>query len=363
VEARTRKRALVGGAAALGAGLLVVLGWWFVRAPRPRPKLGPPLGAAMGALVQAMAEAAPGWRAPALCMEADADAPAAPVRLGDAAQQHATLGVVADARGADEATLARARAAARRFAEAHVDVVLSLGGQGQTRAELESILGALAGPDWLLVALPGDREAIDAHREAVAALAKRGLRVVDGSALGFIVVGGVAVGLVPGAPARDDGYAHGLIAGADGCARTPHQLVALEQRLAAEPGPHVLAAYRPPRQRGLAATDLALGGVHVGEPALAELAAHVGAVAFVHAGVEETGGRAAGTTWTSTSTAVSTMMWRDRLAVSVGPMEALPHPSWSKKIRDLDAIVVEIDHMRARVRAVRTAARNPGTLQ
>ncbi len=376
----TRKRALGVGAGVVGAALLALIGWCVARTPAQKARLGPQAGAVAGAAVALALVDAPGWRVPARCTEPSEDAaPAgAPVRVGartftfgadgklqggDAARQRVLIGVVADARGADVATLARVRAAAASFAAAHVDVVVSLGGLGSTRAEIEPLLAALASDGWLLVALPGDREAVAAHRETVAALAAHGAHVVDGSALGLLVVDGVTIGLLPGAPAGPGGHAHGLVAGADGCARAGEDLAALERRVAAEPGPHVLAAHQAPRQRGLEATDVALGGVHVGEVGLADLATHVGAVAFVHAGLDETGGRVTGSSWGSTSRAVSTMMWSDHLAVSVGPLEALPHPTWSRSVRDLGAVVVEIDHMRARVRPVRVAARNPGTLQ
>jgi len=377
-----QQRVLVGAAGSVGIVLLALLGWCVARRSKGVPAAAGAAGETIaGALARVLAEA-PTWRVPAHCMEADEDAAEAPAQApivvgarsyvldgvnlvgGDATRRRAIIGVAADARGADAATLAGARTAAASFAGAHVDVVVSLGGLGTTRAEIEPVLAALAGGGaWLLVALPGDREAIAAHREAVAALAAKGVKIVDGSALGVLIVDGVALGLVPGAPAGASERAHGLVAGADGCARTRMDLEALSTRLAAAPGPHLVLAHRAPRQRGLAATDLALGGVHVGEVALADLAAHVGTVAFVHADLDETGGRVARLGANGTSIVVSAMMWSDRLSVAVGPLEALPHPAWPGARGDLGASVVEIDHMRARVRAVRATQRNPGTLQ
>jgi hypothetical protein len=125
----------------------------------------------------------------------------------------------------------------------------------------------------------------------------------------------------------------------------------------------VVLAHQPPRQRGLEATDLALGGVHVGEPALADLAARSAAVAFVHAGLDDTAGQVAGATWEDRSRALRTLTWSDRLVVAAGPLEALPHERGVPRSADSCAIVVEIDHMRARVRRLAPATRNPGNLQ
>ncbi len=374
-----KKRTAIAGVVGITA-LWGLLAWCVWPAPPAPVELGPAAGAALGrATGRALAEA-PAWRLPSPCMELPEPASAAALELtvgartyvfegvrligGDSGKRHVLVGVVADARGATPETLAAARAATVAFAAAHADVVISLGGQGQRREDIEAVLGALAAEGaWLLVALPGDREDVEAHRAAIAALAARGLPVVDGSKLGMLVVDGVAVALLPGAPAAADGRTHGLVAGADGCAREAGDLAAVATRLAAEPGPRMIASHRPPRQRGLAATDLAIGGVHVGERALAELAELAGAVVFVHAQVDETAGRSASPVWSAVSSVLPTFTWADRLVVSVGPLEALPHPTLAGDMSGPSAVLVEIDHMRARVRSLRPSAQVPENLR
>src|SRR5690606_19769104 len=64
-------------------------------------------------------------------------------------------------------------------------------------------------------------------------------------------------------------HAGQLVAGADGCVHRPDDAAALAARLAGHDGPRVWAGHAPPRQRGPRASDLALGGVHIGERSLA----------------------------------------------------------------------------------------------
>ena len=114
----------------------------------------------------------------------------------DAAPHVAVLG---EARG-DATAVAGLRAALDAAPPA---VVVTIGGMATTQAELTALLAPLAeGAPWLLVAVPGDREALPAHRAAVAALAARGARVVDGTRARVIDLGAIRIGTLPGAPAR-----------------------------------------------------------------------------------------------------------------------------------------------------------------
>jgi hypothetical protein len=193
------------------------------------------------------------------------------------------LGVVADARGADARTLENARWVKAGFARAGVNLVASLGGMGESRQEIAAVLGALADRRWLLVALPGDRESVDEHAAAIAALRAAGLPVVDGATLRRMTVGTVALAPLPGVAL--DGY--GLVAGPDGCGRGGDEVARV-------PEAAVLLSHAPPRQASDDATDLAEGDVHVGDPWVAQAAERAKARLVVHGLIDERAGRVAG---------------------------------------------------------------------
>ncbi len=191
------------------------------------------------------------------------------------------LGVLADARGATagtEANLARVRAA---FDKEKVELVISLGGMGTSEAELTRVFRAVGTPLW---AIPGDRESIPAHRAALAALAKEGQPVFDGSRVKAVAIDGALIAALPGAASSGQ-----LMAGADGCVYRPVDVTAVAARLAAGSGMRVWASHAAPRQSGPAAGDLALGGVHVGNLALAAALPAAHAHLVLHGEVDQAG--------------------------------------------------------------------------
>jgi hypothetical protein len=197
------------------------------------------------------------------------------------------LGVVADARGATAGTagnLARIRTA---FAKEKVELVISLGGMGTSQEELTEVYRALGAPLW---AIPGDRESLAAHRAALATLAKEGQPVFDGSRVKAVAIDGALVASLPGAASPGQ-----LMAGAEGCLYRPVDVTAIAARLAAHGGVRVWAGHSAPRQRGPGAADLALGGVHVGNLALAAALPSAHAHLVLHGEVDQAGlGAAAG---------------------------------------------------------------------
>jgi hypothetical protein len=164
------------------------------------------------------------------------------------------IGVVADAAGSAPETLAalgRLRVAFER-----VDLVLSLGGMGATRGELEAAFAALTDrAEWPLVALPGDLEPVSAQVEAIAAARQRGAAVIDGRLLLRIELPGATIALVPGAAA-----ASRLVAGADGCSYRAADVAAAFADLTPRQGLRILASAEAPRS--------AAGGEPTGELAL-----------------------------------------------------------------------------------------------
>jgi hypothetical protein len=171
------------------------------------------------------------------------------------------LGVVSDARGATAETAANLALVRQAFDKEKVDLVISLGGMGTSEEELAAVYRALGAPLW---AIPGDRESIPAHRAALAGLAGEGRAVFDGSRVKAALAGSVLIGGLAGADSAGQ-----LMAGADGCLYRPTDVTAIAARLAAHPGVRVWAGHAAPRQRGPGSADVALGGVHVGNLALA----------------------------------------------------------------------------------------------
>jgi hypothetical protein len=158
---------------------------------------------------------------------------------------------------------------------------------GGTEAEIVAALGPIArGAPWLTVAMPSDLESLPEHRRAVEALAQGGARIVDGSKVRLIDLGPAVLGTLPGAPAagrlRDD---------LDGCVHDDADVTAILRALAAaapggkagKPRPTLLATRRAPR----GATDLAPGGIHAGDVALARLLAADPVSVVVHGSVDD----------------------------------------------------------------------------
>ena len=168
------------------------------------------------------------------------------------------LGVVADAHGAAEAM----PAVHQGFTEAGVELVVTLGGMGQRRHALREVLEPLAtDAPWPVLALPGDWEHVAEHRATVASLPG----VLDGSQVRFIEMDGAVLATLPGAP-----HADRLMAGPHGCLHTAEDAARVVAGLMARTGARVLLSHVPPRQHGVAGSDVSATGVHVGEQLLAE---------------------------------------------------------------------------------------------
>jgi hypothetical protein len=221
----------------------------------------PRVGAVLAALFRASDEVQQPWRCAAL------DVPALPdedlghgwkthehtlVRAGDGL----VVGVVADAGGAAPNTLAALGRLRAQLDAAKPDLVLALGGNGREDDELVATLGALGDRAvWPIVSLPGDLESESAHRRALATLRKRGDVVLDGRQVRFIEAGGVTIGTIPGAGARER-----LVAGGDGCAWTADDIAKLYSAVTAKSGLRIVATAEAPRRM--------VGGEPTGELAL-----------------------------------------------------------------------------------------------
>lgn len=180
------------------------------------------------------------------------------------------LGVVADARG----VIQHLPTIRDQFERRGVTLVVSLGGMGRTRAQIEAALSALTGP-WFLLASPGDWESLADHRAAVRALAPRG--VLDGTAVRVLGVDGHTLATWPGAPS-----AGRTVAGEDGCAFIERDTERLPELFSDASGVRLLASHTPPRQAGPGATDNTRAGVNIGDRALARASARAGVAVLIH---------------------------------------------------------------------------------
>ncbi|HWN71504.1 MAG TPA: hypothetical protein VNM90_27895 [Haliangium sp.] len=281
--ARSRGEAL---AAALRAGIGATAD---IRAPHRCARLHPD---ELGPDVAAVAVDAPGMRSarrrgPILELEPASEAPL-------------TLGIVADAHGAVDALPGIRRA----FQRAGVRIVVSLGGMGTEREAIARALAALAagapgaaGDDraaWLLLAMPGDWEAVSEHRAAIAGLVDRGAPgvpgvpgasgVIDGSDVRLLDMDGIQLATLPGAP-----HPSRLMAGDQGCVFTTEDATAIAALLAGRPGVRLLLTHAPPRQgrAGLALihpspTDAGQTAIPMGERALADVLRATPVDAVIH---------------------------------------------------------------------------------
>ena len=193
--------------------------------------------------------------------------------VAEPARPKLTLAAVAQARGRAVDVRAKLRAA-------KVDVVLAVGGMGADAAEIRAALTALLDPAWLVVALPGDTEEWPEHVAAVADLSAAGGAIVDGATVRIIDAGAAVIGTLPGEP-----FATRLAAGAEGCIHDAADLAAVVNGMSqASPSrPRVLVT--PPAPQG-GRSDIAPGGLHAGDPALADMTAAAEIDLVVHGPID-----------------------------------------------------------------------------
>ena len=286
---------------ALGAGAVIALGaatgayvLWGRGGSAAAQDPGRGAGTAAAAAIRAAVEAVP--VAPHPCARlALAGAPARTFQAGKRSfavdgdtlkatpvrgDRELVLGVVADARGNQDDTIANVAAARDAFARAGVELVLVTGGMAESADDLAAVVRPLADGSWPVVLIAGDRERADAAAGAGQTL---GDTVVDGAAVRFVQADGAVVATLPGV-ATD----WPLVPGADGCARESGDDVALMAAVDERPGVHLLASWAPPRQPGARASDLTRDGVHAGDRGLATALA-AGRVALVVHGMVNDG--------------------------------------------------------------------------
>ena len=248
-----------GPAAAVGApwpraALLLLAGLAMAgcgdSSPRPSaPRVGHVLGAVLAAAEQTRAP----WRCAAL------DTPALPDFAFSTGERQwqlgarmlrrtdnddvVAIGFVADAANASPGTIAALARLRGELEKAAPDLVVTLGGMGATQAELQATLGTLGErAAWPIVAMPGDLEAMHAHVNAIGALRRRGMHVIDGRLVRWIELPGVTIATLPGAGARAR-----LAAADDGCRWSADEVAKLYGDLTAKAGLRIVASSEAPR--------------------------------------------------------------------------------------------------------------------
>jgi hypothetical protein len=227
------------------------------------------------------------------------------------------IAAIADARGADPATVRAVADLARQMGEARADLVISLGGMAGDEHGIEVLISALGTAGGVLAALPGDREPQEPFHDALDRVRGDGgdlqvidlqrRRVLDGPALDLVALPGYRWPSYLGE--GDCSYRSGDLA----------PLAALAQRT---DGPRLLASYTPPGDVGDAVDRAVLGDQELRRaisPGLAPFGL------FGH-------GRRA----TSPQG-----VWSDTLDVAVGAADAAGCP---------EAVLLEVDRGRARFR-------------
>ena len=193
------------------------------------------------------------------------------------------IAALADARGNDAVTLRATEIMREKFIQEKVDLVVSLGGMGKNKESIQAVLAELSrDAPYLLVALPGDRESVDAHRQAIRELTDSGARILDGATYRFLRLGSVLLATMPGIAMTAN-----LIAGNEGCEHTGDDVKALLDLLSAEEATVVLASYAPLREQGDHASDRGVGAIHTGETLLSPLLGSAALSVVIHGMVEQ----------------------------------------------------------------------------
>jgi hypothetical protein len=229
----------------------------------PPPPTAPGFGKVLAALLAEADDTREPWRCAALDTPAlaDAELSTGPRKWqlgGNTLRRIDTddtiaIGVVADAAGDGPRTVAALARLRVELEQGAPDVVLVLGGMGETQADLEATLGTLAErAPWPVVSLPGDLESATLHAAALASLRNRGTHVIDGRQARWIELPGATIATIPGAGARER-----LVAGDDGCLWRAEDVAAIYSTLTAKPGVRIVASSEPPRAR--------IGGEATGE--------------------------------------------------------------------------------------------------
>ncbi len=163
-------------------------------------------------------------------------------RLRYSGTDRLVIGVVADAGGSDPKTIATLGRIRQALEAEGVNLVLTLGGMGSTRAELTATLGALASPRPT-VALPGDLESMPALHAAIADLRARGRSIVDGRGIEAIESPSALLGIIPGV-----GSEYRSTAGKDGCTWTASDVSDSFREWSRFPGLRIAVSAEAPRE-------------------------------------------------------------------------------------------------------------------
>jgi hypothetical protein len=194
------------------------------------------------------------------------------------------LGAVADTNGNAPATMANLWRLGGVFAGEHVDAVLALGDLGRDEDEITAVLTVLGRAARApVLALAGEREPENSFHAAVKRVHAAGVDVVDLVDTRLVDTGTIDIVSVPGYPFSRKG-----------CHYSAADLDGVERLVGGRTHARVIVAHTPPKGRGAAAIDWAIGDVNAGDAAMAAFVERVQPAAALFAHVDEAAGRADG---------------------------------------------------------------------
>ncbi len=193
------------------------------------------------------------------------------------------LGLVADARGTAPETIATLGRLRAQLVDAGAEVLVLLGGMGKDQDELVTHLRLLTeNASWPVLVIPGGREEIPAMRKAIAQVGGDGAQILDGSRVRFLTMDGVVLATLPGVASPER-----LLSRSLGCVYEQADIDELARRLGGFEETRVWLSYSPPRTSDPKGSDVAIGGIHVGDQEQTAAIASARAQAVFHAAVDE----------------------------------------------------------------------------
>jgi len=202
---------------------------------------------------------------------------------GKRGDQSLAVGLIADARGTAPETIASLGRLRAQLSDAGAEIIVLLGGMGQHEDELVTHIQLLIqDATWPVLVVPGDREEIPALRKAITRVGGDGGQVLDGSRVRFVVMDGAVLATLPGVASPERLFSRSL-----GCVYERADIDELASRLGAFEETRVWLSYSPPRSSAPSGSDVAIGGVHIGDQEQTAAIASARAQLVLHAALDE----------------------------------------------------------------------------
>ncbi len=220
----------------------------------PLPSNGEVQGAQIGQAMRQHIPASLSYVAPYRCAQQQSVPPPLPDLYGSTltlegdwlsvqtkAKTELKIAVLADSRGATPTTLSKITRLRHQLVSENIQLVISLGGLATEANDIEAILNELTNDtDYVVYALPGDREGYPAHQGAIENISKNNRHIIDGSLFPLLLFQNQPIVGLPGIEMRSN-----LIAGTEGCLFEEGDVQRIATLLAQRKEPALLASYAP----------------------------------------------------------------------------------------------------------------------